>query len=120
MILFNSNREYLFTKELAAHVVFAEVKHFAATGSIHGPSEAEVQSLTRRLSYLVDKDLKWTEIDQLVSFARELLTITAGTHPNLQGNAPDAGLCRGALLVETFWEINSVLGACRIRYEVAA
>lgn len=94
--------EYEFTKDLAAHIVFAEVKHFAREMNTNGPSEDEIQSLTRRLAYLVDRDLNWCEIDQLVTWAKELDTAN-----------------NGALLAEMFWEINSVLGACRIRYEKA-
>jgi hypothetical protein len=122
MTLLQSTRTpYLFDKDLAANIVHAEVKHFAAESSIHGPSEAELQTLTRRLSYLVDKDLKWCDVDQLVSYARELRTIENGTHPNLAVNAAgtvdNTDHLRGSLLLTMFWETQLTLGAIHTRWE---
>ena len=112
---------YLFDKDLAAHIVLAEVKHFAQECSIHGPSEDELQSLTRRLAWLTDKDLNWCDIDQLVAYAKELRTIENGTHPNLQVNAAgtvdNTGHLRGSLLITLFWEISTILGSVRTRWE---
>lgn len=59
--------EYRFDKNLAAHIVYAEVKHSAHTEPPTGRSVEEVQTLTRRISWLVDKDLLWTDIDDLIS-----------------------------------------------------
>ena len=120
--LLNSTRTpYLFDKDLAVHVVFAEVKHFAAEMSIHGPSEMELETLTRRLSYLVDKDLRWTDTDVLVSYAKELRTVEAGTHPSLNVNAAgtvdDTDHVRGSLIIAFVWEIVQVLGVVRTRWE---
>lgn len=115
---------YLFDKDLAVHIIFAEVKHFAAEMSIHGPSEDELQTLTRRLAFLTDTDLKWCEVDQLVSYASELRTVEAGTHPNLHVNAAgtvdDTDHVRGSLLITMFWEISLVLGTVKARWELAA
>lgn len=115
---------YLFTKDLASLIVFAELQQFAAECNIHGPSEDEIHTLTRRLSWLVDRDLKWTDTDLLVSYARELRTITAGTHPNLLVNAAgtvdNTGHLTDSLLLNLFWEINLSLGDFRPRYEAAA
>lgn len=125
MTLLNPTRTpYLFDKDLAVHIIFAEVKHFAAEASIHGPSEDELQTLTRRLAWIVDRDLRWTDIDQLVSYAAELRAIAAATHPNLRVN--DAGTVdntdhvRGSLLITMFWEIGLVLGTVKSRWELAA
>lgn len=116
--------EYLFNKDLAALIIYAEVRHFAAEANAHGPSEDELQTLTRRLSWLVDRDLRWTDVDMLVSYAREHRTIENGTHPNLLVN--DAGTIDNtahltdSLLLSMHWEINQVLGNLRPRWEVAA
>jgi hypothetical protein len=103
---------YLFDKDLAVHVVFAEVKHFAAAGV---PNEADVETFTRRLQYLVDANLNWCAVDQLVIHARELATIDDGTHPNLVTQG--AGHLRGALLIEFIWDITTTLGTIRTRWE---
>lgn len=116
--------EYLFNKDLAANIVYAEVRHFAAEANQHGPSEAELQTLTRRLSWLVDRDLRWTDVDELVSRADELRLIDNGTHHmltvNNAGTVDNTDHLRGALVLEFFWEITEVLGDLRPRFEVAA
>lgn len=125
MTLLNPTRTpYLFDKDLAVHVVFAEVKHFAAEAGIHGPSGFEIQTLTRRLSWLVDRDLDWTDIDVLAADARELRTIDSGTHPDLQvntaGTVDNTDHLRGGLLIGLFWEITTILGTVRTRWEESA
>lgn len=116
--------EYLFNKDLAANIVFAEVQYFAAEANTNGPTEDEIQTLTRRLSWLVDRDLKWTDIDELVSRADELRLVDNGTHHmldvNKTGTVDNTEHLRGALLLELFWEITEALGDLRPRFEVAA
>jgi hypothetical protein len=120
----NKPTSYLFDKDLAAHIVFAEVNHFAAEASAHGPSEDELQTLTRRLAYLTDTDLRWTDIDTLVAYANELRTVENGTHDQLDVN--DAGTVdntdhvRNSLLITMFWEIGLILGTIKSRWELAA
>lgn len=120
-LLQTTRTPYLFDKDLAAHVLFAEVKHFAAECSIHGPSDTELQTLTRRLSYIVDKDLNWTDVENLASYAQELRTIAAGTHPllnvNRAGTVDDTDHVLGSLLITMFWEITVTLGAVPTRWE---
>jgi hypothetical protein len=115
---------YLFDKDLAVHIVFAEINHFAAEMSINGPSEDELQTLTRRLSWLVDRDLRWTDVDTLVAYAKELRQVEDGTHENLHINAAgtvdDTGHVRGSLLITMFWEIGLSLGTIKARWELAA
>jgi len=112
---------YLFDKDLAARLVFAEVKHFAAEMSANGPSEMELETLTRRLSYLVDKDLRWTDTDVLVSYAKELRTVDNGTHDELDvspsGSVDNTEHIRGSLLITLFWEISMILGTVKARWE---
>lgn len=122
MTLLDSTRTaYLFDKDLAAHIMYAEIRAFAADMSLHGPSEMELETLTRRLSYLLDKDLRWTDTDTLVAYAVELRTITAGTHEDLQtntaGTVDNTEHLRGGLLLSFFWEISLILGTVRTRWE---
>jgi len=83
--------------------------------------EVTITLNSTRTPYLFDKDLRWTDTDQLVSYARELRTIDAATHPNLRVN--DAGTVdntdhvRGSLLITLFWEISLVLGTVKARWE---
>lgn len=114
---------YLFDKDLAARIIFAEVKHFAGEMSLHGPSEEELQTLTRRLSWLTDTDLKWCDVDGLVSYARELRTIENGTHPlltvNNAGTVDNTGHLRDSLLLTMFWETSLTLGTIKTRWELS-
>jgi len=125
MTLLNPTRTpYLFDKDLAVHIVFAEVKHFAAEASIHGPSEDELQTLTRRLAFLIDTDLNWCDVDGLVSYAKELRQVENGTHDALHTNAAgtvdDTDHVRGSILITMFWEIGLILGTVKARWELAA
>ena len=120
--LFESTRTaYLFDKDLAARIVFAEINHFSAEASLHGPTEDELQTLTRRLAWLTDTDLNWCEVDMLVSYARELRTIHNGTHPLLNvepdGTVDNTSHLRDSLLLTMFWETNLTLGTVRTRWE---
>ena len=112
---------YLFDKDLAVRIVYAELNTFARDMSLHGPSEAELETLTRRLSYLVDKDLRWTDTDVLVSYAKELRTVNNGTHPGLDANTAgtvdNTDHVRGSLLIAFIWEITTTLGTVRTRWE---
>lgn len=116
--------QYLFTKDTAALIIAAEVNHFAAGANPNGVSEDELQTLTRRLSWLVDRDLKWTDVDTLVAYANELRTIDNGTHPNLLTNAAgtidNTSHLRESLLLSMFWEITMILGSMSSRWEWTA
>ena|GEM_PF-3394327 len=122
--LFESTRTaYLFDKDLAARIIFAEINHFAAEASLHGPTEDELQTLTRRLAWLTDTDLKWCDVDGLVSYARELRTIHNGTHPlltvNNAGTVDNTAHLRDSLLLTMFWETNLTLGTVKARWELS-
>jgi hypothetical protein len=108
MTLLNPTRTpYLFDKDLAVHIVFAEVRHFAAGMNPNGRTEEEVQTLTRRLSWLTDRDLRWTEVDQMISHAHSMA-------------AAETDHARGALFIELFWDISTNLGSVPTRWENAA
>lgn len=98
---------YLFDKDLAARVVYAEVRHFTAGMNPNGRTDEEVQTLTRRLAWITDRDLNWCDVDQMISCAAEYR------------NAETAH-ARGALLLELFWEISSTLGTVPTRWENVA
>lgn len=116
--------EYWFTKDLAANIVYAEVRNFVGEMSAHGPSEAELQTLTRRLSYLIDRDLHWCDIDTLVSYARELRTVENGTHDELDisrdGTTDNTDRVMAWVLTPYFGEIDMLLTGIRTRLELAA
>lgn len=117
----HTRQAYLFDKDLAVHIVYAEINTFAQDMSIHGPSEQELETLTRRLSYLVDKDLRWTDTDVLVAYAKELRQINAGTHEDLErntaGTVDNTDHLRGSLMIAFIWEIVQILGTVRTRWE---
>lgn len=98
---------YLFDKDLASRVVYAEIRAFAAGMNPNGRSEEEVQTFTRRLSWLTDRDLNWCDVDQMISYAAEYRdAVTAHA--------------RGSLLLELFWEITTALGTVPARWENVA
>lgn len=115
---------YLFDKDLAAHIIYAEAKHFAAECSLHGPSEAELQSLARKLSWLVDKDLNWTDVDLIVGYCLELRQISAGTHPLLgisrSGSVDNTEQVTSWTTVPLFGEIGFMVAGVPTRWELAA
>lgn len=116
--------EYLFTKDLAANIVYAEVKHFADEMSLHGPSEDEVQTLTRTIAYKIDKDLNWASVDELVDQVRHLQQIVAGTADevrlNEQRTIDNRAYLLGSHLPYVWSNIDAMLSGVKARYEVAA
>lgn len=118
-----TSREYLFTKDLAAHIIFAEVKHFVTEMSIHGPSEDEVQTLTRTIQYKIDKDLHWADIDELVDQVKQLNEITTGTHELVRMNeartVDNRDYLIGSRLPYITANIDSMVGSMSARYELA-
>jgi hypothetical protein len=96
---------YDFTKDLAANIVYAEVKHFAATENANVRTEDEIQTLTRRLSYLVDRDLHWCDVDELVDQVNHYRELRAGHE---------------SFLSYLRFNIESMLGSLKVRLEVAA
>lgn len=116
--------EYLFTKDLAANIVYAEVTHFVAEESLHGCTEDEVQTLTRVLSYKIDKDLNWVSVDELVDQVRHLRQIVAGTADEVRLNEARA-IDNRAYLVGSYFpylldNIDAMISGVKARYEVAA
>lgn len=118
------SHSYLFDKDLAANIVYAETRHFAAECSMHGPSEAELQTLTRKLSWLIDKDLNWTEVDTIVGYCLELRQIANETHPLLALNGPGTVDNREQVTswttVPLFGEIGFLVAGVHTRWELAA
>jgi hypothetical protein len=124
MTLLQRSKEYLFTAELAANIIYAEVQHFTQEMSIHGPSEDEVQTLTRRLSYLVDKDLRWADVDELIDQVVHLNKIAAGADDEVRLNESRTVDNRAYLMGRYFpyllANIEAMTGQIRPRYEMAA
>ena len=99
-----TRQAYLFDRDLAAHITFAEIRHYARAMNPAGRTEDEVQTFTRRLAWLTDRDLNWCDVDNLISRAAEY------------ADATDAH-SRWSLLLELFWEITTTLGTIRTRWE---
>jgi hypothetical protein len=124
MTLLDSTHGYLFNKDTAAHIIYAEAKHFAAECSIHGYSEAELQTLERKLSWLIDKDLHWADLDPIVGYAFELRQLAAGTHELIELNGSLTLDNREQVLswitVPMFGEIEFMVAGVPTRWELAA
>ncbi len=115
---------YLFDKDTAANIIYSEVTRFAGGCSIHGHSEAELQSLTRKLSWLIDKDLNWADLDIIAMYAVELRQLAAGTHELLDLNGAHTNDNREQvhawITVPMFGEIDFMVAGVPTRWELAA
>lgn len=115
---------YLFDKDTAANIIYAEVQHFAAESPATGYTEAELQSLERKLSWLIDKDFHWADLDPIVAYAFELRQLEAGTHDLLRLNAPgtvdNRHQVRSWITVPMFGEIDFMVAGIPTRWELAA
>lgn len=124
MTLPDSTHGYLFDKALAANVIYAEAQHFAAQTPVTGYSEAELQSLERKLSWLIDKDLHWADLDPIVAYAFELRQLEAGTHElldlNGSGTIDNRDQVRSWITVPMFGEIEFMVAGVHTRWELAA
>lgn len=124
MTFLDSTHGYLFDKDTAANIIYAEAVRFAGECSIHGHSEAELQSLTRKLSWLIDKDLNWADLDTIVMYAVELRRLAAGTHEYLELNGTytvdNREQVRSWITVPMFGEIDFMVAGVRTRWELAA
>lgn len=124
MTFLDSTHAYLFDKALAANIIFAEIQHFAGECSIHGPSEAELQSLERKLSWLIDKDFHWADLEPIVGYAFELRQLAAGTHEFLELNGAytvdNREQVRSWITVPMFGEIEFMVAGVHTRWELAA
>ncbi|MGC0237314.1 hypothetical protein [Arthrobacter sp. SD76] len=124
MALQDTTHGYLFDKDTAAHIIFAEVQRFAGECSAYGPSEDEIQDLTRKLSWQIRKDLNWTDVDVIVGYALELRQLANGTHELLDLNGAytvdNRGQVRSWITVPMFGEIDFMVASVPTRWELAA
>lgn len=124
MTFLDSTHGYLFNKDTAANIIYAEATRFAAECPGHGYTEAELQSLTRKLSWLIDKDLNWADLDTIVAYAFELRRIAAGTHEYLELNGSytldNREQAKSWITIPMFGEIDFMVAAVPTRWELAA
>jgi hypothetical protein len=115
---------YLFDKDTAANIIYAEANRFAAECSAYGPSEAEIQDVARKISWLIGKDINWTELDTIVGYALELRQLANETHELLElngsGTVDNRGQVRSWITVPMFGEIGFMVAGVPTRWELAA
>ena len=120
----NDSHGYLFDKDTAANIIYAEVQHFAAESPATGYTETELQTLERKLSWLIDKDLHWADLDPIVAYAFELRQLAAGTHEFLELNGSytvdNREQVRSWITVPMFGEIDFMVAGVPTRWELAA
>jgi hypothetical protein len=119
-----STKEYVFTKDLAAHVIYAEVRHFVTEEALHGRTEDEVRTLTRAISYRIDQDLHWTDVDEIIDQVKHLQQIAAGTDDEVRLNETRTVDNRAYLIGRYFpylrSNIENMVRHLKPRYELAA
>ncbi|QDG61210.1 hypothetical protein [Pseudarthrobacter sp. NIBRBAC000502771] len=115
---------YLFDKDTAANIIYAEALRFTAECSAHGPSEAELQSLARKISWLIDKDINWADLDVIIGYAFELRQLENGTHEYLELNGAytvdNREQVRSWITTPMFGEIDFMVAGVPTRWELAA
>ena len=115
---------YLFDKDLAANIVHAEAKRFHAELPITGYSEAELQDLARKLSWILAKDINPADLDTIIMYVGELASIEAGTHEELDlnqsGTIDNRTELRDRITALLFEEITFMVVGVRTRWELAA
>lgn len=115
---------YLFDKDTAANIIYAEALRFTAECSAHGPSEDEIQDLARKLSWQLRKEINWTDLDVIVGYAFELRRLEAGTHEYLNlsgdGTVDNRDQVRAWITVPMFGEIDFMVASIPTRWELAA
>lgn len=119
-----SSPEYLFNKDTAAHIIYAEVRHFVAEEPRFGRTEEEVRSLTRTIAYRIDQDLHWVDIDELIDQVKHLQAIAAGTDDEVRLNEARTIDNRAYLIGRYFpylrSNIENLVRHVKPRYELAA
>jgi len=115
---------YLFDKDLAANIVHAEAKRFHTDTPIGGYTEAELQDLARKLSWILAKDINPADLDTIIMYVAELASIDAGTHEDLNtnpaGTIDNRGELRDRITALLFEEITYMVVGVRTRWELAA
>lgn len=124
MVQTNNTHGYLFDKDLAAHIIYAEARRFAAETPATGYTEAEVQTLERKLSWLIDKDLHWADLEPIIGYAFELRQLDNHTHELLElngsGTVDNRELMWSWITVPMFGEIAFMVAGVPTRWELAA
>jgi len=119
-----SNAEYLFNKDTAAHIIYAEVRHFVAEEPCGGRTEEEVRTLTRAIAYRIDQDLHWVDIDEVIDQIKHLQQIAAGTDDEVRLNDQRTVDNRAYLIGRYFpylrSTIDNLVRHIKPRYELAA
>jgi hypothetical protein len=80
------NSPLMLTKPMAHSVVRFVAGSFAADMPMGGYTETELQTLSRKLSFMIDADVQWTTLDHLVETLRELDELDRGGHHMLNVN----------------------------------
>ncbi|MDP9184155.1 MAG: hypothetical protein M3O29_00620 [Actinomycetota bacterium] len=118
-----SSKEYQFNKDLAAHIVYAEVRHFVDEEP-QNRTEEEVQTLTRTIQYKIDQDLHWVDVDELIDQIKHLRSIAAGTDDEVRLNEARTIDNRAYLIGRYFpylrSNIDGLVRHIKPRYELAA
>lgn len=75
--------EIMITHEMAHNLVRCVTGTFIANIPATGYTEMELCKLARKLSFMVDADVKWRSLDELVVKLLELTEVERGIHDDL-------------------------------------
>ena len=74
------NTPLMFDRSMAAQVIRFVAGTYTAEKPMGGYTEDELQSIARKLSFMIDADVQWTALDHLMETIWELEELDRGTH----------------------------------------
>lgn len=98
----SQNTPLMFDRSMAAKVIRFVTGSFAAEGPADY-TEDELQTLARKLSFMIDADVQWTALDQLVETIRELDQLDRGIHHMHE-------VWRDGTVDNTLWVLDNIEG----------
>lgn len=101
----SQNSPLMFDRSMAADVI----RYVTGSFAVDGPAdytEDELQTLARKLSFMIDADVQWTALDHLVETVRELEELDRGTHTMHE-------VWRDGTVDNTLWLIDNIEGRIR-------
>ncbi|MCP1414362.1 hypothetical protein [Paenarthrobacter sp. A20] len=78
------DKEIMFTHEMAENLVRCVTGTFTCEIPAAGYTEMELCTLARKLSFMVDADVRWRSLDELVVKLMELTEVEQGIHDDLE------------------------------------
>lgn len=100
------NTPLMFDRAMAAQVVRFVAGTYVAEKPFGGYTEDELQSIARKLSFMIDADVEWTALDHLFETIWELEELDRGIHNMHEVN-------QSGTVDNTLWLMDNIEGRIR-------